>query len=60
MNEELKPCPFCGGNKVVLTTFVNEFCINIYQVICCNCNCCGALKRSGEKAIEMWNRRASE
>ena len=60
MNEELKPCPFCGGNKVALTTFVSEFCINTYQVICCDCNCCGAPKRSEEKAIETWNRRATD
>ena len=56
---ELKPCPFCGSEKVG----VAETAIGNYQNIffLARCDECGArttLFRDGDKAEEAWNRRA--
>lgn len=37
MNEELKPCPFCGGEAVIKA--INK---NYGLTIWCQCNECGA------------------
>jgi len=63
--EELKPCPFCGGKAELyeseaynLKTETKEKDIRWF-VMCEQCTAltCGALKK---KAIEAWNRRASD
>lgn len=54
MSEELKPCPFCGGDRVHGTKARN----GIYRV---ECWCCGASVESVcglEIAIKWWNTRA--
>ena len=51
---ELKPCPFCGGDRVYGTKARN----GVYRV---ECWCCGASVESVcgiEKAIKWWNTRA--
>ena len=58
MSEELKPCPFCGGEP-----YLQEF--NGYtepQYSCVRCHCGVETKQfvgfNGKtKAIEVWNRR---
>ena len=61
MENELKPCPFCGGEA----KFGNSFWDGVF-VYCTNCGCqteyatddkqCVAEKR----AADLWNRRAND
>lgn len=51
-NEELKPCPFCGGEAELFQEYG-------WAVSCTSC-CVKTLKyRIREKAIKAWNRRAN-
>ena len=55
---ELKPCPFCGGKAFVsakLPYFGEELTL---AVVCEQCNASSKHRRTKEKAIEDWNRRA--
>ncbi len=54
MSEELKPCPFCGGNNI--RVWMN---ISRYWVSCENCFVSTACTLTEEKAIRYWNRRAN-
>ena len=57
---ELKPCPFCGGKAFsinVLPTFGFDV---MYRAICEDCNISTPPKRTKEKAIKAWNRRAED
>lgn len=54
MNNKLKPCPFCGSDRVYGTKARK----GVYRV---ECWCCGASVESVygiEKAIKWWNTRA--
>lgn len=60
--EELKPCPFCGGDARVQK--VNAI-VGVKFTVCCgNCYCMGHettyLVNTREKAVEAWNRRADD
>jgi Lar family restriction alleviation protein len=59
MNEELKPCPFCG-KKGKLHTIPGS--PRFWKVDCINWDCAGMTKcyRSKELAIAAWNKRATE
>lgn len=51
MSDELKPCPFCGGEAEFISG-VGFFCVS--------CSfCCGEtnLYNTGQEAIDAWNRR---
>ena len=50
MTDELKDCPFCGGNPELITNQDG----NIQQV---RCPVCGAHNFWGINAKELWNRR---
>lgn len=64
MSEELKPCPFCGGDAKV-----QEHC-GCYYVICNNCSATSGVVQSkkvysgnylicyANEVIDKWNRRA--
>jgi len=52
MNDELKPCPFCGGEQVEMYSPFQD----VYRVVCI-CGACGALSHTQEKAAAAWNRR---
>lgn len=62
--KELKPCPFCGSKKIIIT----DDCENSpYSNVCCCCDFnqggCGAAsgyRSTATEAIEAWNRRAGE
>lgn len=52
---KLKPCPFCGGTKLVVTSGP------LYKVICENWMMCGIegpRYMNRLEAIAAWNRRA--
>lgn len=53
--DELKPCPFCGGdNQVLFMAFFTED----WAVGCNDCSCQGPTTvESKEEAIEKWNDR---
>ena len=62
MNEELKPCPFCGGKaEISVGRFDGK---DTSFVLCTKCEARGEFfvvspkYASDEKAIEAWNRRA--
>ena len=59
MSEILKPCPFCGGNKLTVTRY---FGLNCYTVRCINEECgmkvVTDFTKTKKEAIEMWNTRA--
>lgn len=60
--EELKPCPFCGGDARVQK--VNAI-VGVKFTVCCgNCYCMSHettyLVNTMEKAVEAWNRRSNE
>ena len=50
-NEELKPCPFCGGEAVVHTLGTG------YIVECLECAVSTACENTKAEAVAAWNRR---
>jgi len=62
MNNELKPCPFCGGEDK------NDFCINVegnnwfkrWYVRCINCGASGSIAGRQKAAIAAWNKRSGK
>ena len=60
MSEELKPCPFCGGEDIYLKEVDLDFAFSTYyhvRCLTCNCNLDSIQNTSKSKAIEAWNRR---
>lgn len=61
--EELKPCPFCGG-EAKLTGYssaqsMKKYGNKIHWVICANkCKASGYEHDTKEKIIKAWNKRA--
>ena len=58
MADELKPCPFCGGEGCVICGSSFEFGFPSYAVECEKCGTVGIVKASEQEAIEAWNTRA--
>ena len=58
MENELKPCPFCGGEAVVIDNgcFVDVSCKNFH----CRGWADSLMYKSKEEAIEAWNRRCND
>ena len=58
MSEELKPCPFCGGEASI-----RHFAFHSgakYHVVCESCLCSVSYEWTPEEAAEAWNTRAKE
>lgn len=53
MNEELKPCPFCGSTKVE-STFMGH---GALAVLCYECEAEGPPRENEKDAIAAWNKR---
>lgn len=51
MSDELKPCPFCGGNSIKVDQWATWY---------CRCENCGSeqISTTKEGAITAWNTRA--
>jgi Lar family restriction alleviation protein len=60
MSEEIKPCPFCGG-EVRIEIYDDCYDDNTRRVSCKNDNCIGAhiWPESESEAIEAWNKRVN-
>ena len=58
MSEELKPCPFCGGEAKVW--HCSDLDIRNYLVICEDCGACTKYTDSEDLCIEAWNRRVND
>lgn len=57
MQNELKPCPFCGG-EALLITFRDEYRrLNPSVVHCSVCDVESKVYLRKKEAIEAWNRR---
>ena len=52
MTEKLKPCPFCGGEAMIISE------INYHHVRCVKCFTITDWYKTKEEAIEAWNTRA--
>ena len=63
MRKELKPCPFCGSNRIVEETETdNSGCVPM-TVWFVKCTACGSFKNSisnPDRAIKRWNTRPAE
>lgn len=60
MSEELKPCPFCGGEakkQEVKTTILGD---TYWGIKCTKCNCGTVGYLNYNYAIKAWNRRAND
>lgn len=55
--EELKKCPFCGGEAKIYKLF--DY-ISKYRVECTYCDMYTSAYATKEEAIEAWNRRVEE
>ena len=57
--DKLKPCPFCGGEAVIVNIdFYIDNSGGTYGIRCTKCRACSSMRcDSEEKAIEAWNRR---
>ncbi len=55
-DEELKPCPFCGGKMEAdgIATCTDGTC----SVECDDCGCLGPFKGSEDEARSSWNKRS--
>lgn len=51
---ELKPCPFCGNQKIMLTN------CGLWACWCTKCLANGGYDIFKKDAIEKWNRRVGE
>jgi len=52
----LKPCPFCGSNRLELHNTEN----GTYWIICGECNCGSPICDSMAQATDAWNKRDDE
>lgn len=63
---DMKPCPFCGGDNIVIRYGGSAWRSNIYYpktsayVTCCGCGIRTETYRYASKAVEKWNRRTND
>lgn len=58
---ELKPCPFCGGEAFMIEEQdADEPSVNTIKVMCGECSCQTDKHYNEKYAIKEWNRRVNE
>ena len=55
---ELKPCPFCGGNIEIISTYSDDLLNQYWYFFCTNCLIESTLYDTEKEAINACNRRA--
>ena len=58
--EELKPCPFCGGNVEIVTADPWSEEEDTFRIICQKCDIVAVFYLPKQEAIKAWNRRTSD
>ena len=58
MSEKLKPCPFCGGNAELESSYADYVGSRLHKIVCKVCGCQTNYEHPMQKAIDVWNRRA--
>ncbi|MDO4301662.1 MAG: Lar family restriction alleviation protein [Clostridia bacterium] len=58
---KLKPCPFCGGEAVLVNINVSGIndVPNPFEIHCKNCKSCSDWFTTEQKAVSAWNRRTN-
>lgn len=56
---ELKPCPFCGGEHILAATHKPIGASEYFMIKCTDCSA-EITRTSKRKAYEAWNRRAAD
>ena len=61
MNEELKPCPFCGSKTLFpREVYLGKITGKRWYVWCKNCGAFGGSRNTKQESIDAWNRRVNE
>ena len=61
MNEELKPCPFCGSKAELLIVPTSQGLSGSNWIVrCTKCYCNRGVDISDHDAVERWNERMDE
>jgi Lar family restriction alleviation protein len=61
MSEELKPCPFCGGDaSLIVKTFFGLPEEDVYTVACNDCKSQSCYSDDHKETIKIWNTRPAE
>ena len=60
MSEKLKPCPFCGGNAELESSYADYVGSGLHKIVCKVCGCQTNYEHPMQKAIDVWNRRAEK
>ena len=55
----LKPCPFCGGDKILEAMQKPVSAGEYFMIKCADCSC-EITRTSRRKAVEAWNRRVED
>jgi len=53
--EEMKPCPFCGGEAGITWDKWKDD--ELYCCVECDCGVSTGVYETADEAVEMWNRR---
>lgn len=56
MSNEMKPCPFCGCDRIALSSVLN-YGRAIYKFLCWKCGAVSGCSETKEGAVRLWNRR---
>ena len=54
---ELKPCPFCGGEAKTIISEGGDYTEDLYWIVCKCCEAETSTYYTDEDATEAWNRR---
>ena len=57
MNNELKPCPFCGSGQIAKMSGIEH---KKHRICCCGCHASTRDFMHKTKAIAAWNKRVTE
>ena len=57
MSTDLKRCPFCGGEGIVINTFNSVIEGRVWEVRCVECGCVKDWSDTKKEAVSSWNRR---